>query len=1002
MSLYNEYEAYVQQAIADYGKDIVVLYRCGGFYEIYSIDDGLVDMKKICELLNIQMSRRNKAILEVNRSNTWMAGFPMYALQKFINILVDENFTVVVVDQVTDPPKPKRAITSVISPGTDIQNIHTVDANNLMALYFEENIDFKTKKPLLSMGIAIIDISTGKSKVYEASSNSADAYLALDEAYRLIQVENPREIIFLGCHVPGVISYLEVGNRCIHEKWSSFDPEILKLAYQKQLLQKVFPKHGLLSVIEYLDLERHPTALISFVYLLQFSYRHNDTILQKIHKPDIVEADKHLVLSFNCVKHLNIVSADSRVNNLLSLLNKTQTSIGRRYFREQFMNPIIDTTELENRYDIVDKLMHDSDDGLLDDIQKLLSRVYDVERLARRIHLNLLNPCELVQLNASLQAMLDIKQVMPTPLYTRLCQSDVRPHVTLSALNQLLEDHIDWDEVAKYNLDNISRSFFKKGRFIDVDNEQKELDKNISYFTELVSKVNAFVEFEFFKLDCNQVDGYHLVITSKRYSDCKKKLESFLYKDEYIFRNVSTKASTNALKVLHPQFYKINEAITYSQNELCARIKSCFAEFLTVLSNTHKETMDNLVSSIACIDFYSTVAKVSRQYRYCKPIITDRYDGRSFIEAHDLRHPIIERLCTDTEYVPNDVILGTPDVNGILLYGTNMVGKSAYMKSIGIATIMAQCGMYVPASDFAYFPYTKIFTRIPSGDDLFKGCSTFAVEISELRSILKRADANSLVIGDELASGTESISAISIVGAGISSLYERGSSFIFATHLHDLTSLEKIKGMQRLKVYHLSVLYDEQTRKLVFNRKLQLGQGHTLYGLEVCRALDLGSDFLRTANELRHELLDMHEDLLPTKTSRYNKKLYVDACAVCGEKASEVHHVKHQASADSDGFVGSVHKNTKTNLVNLCEQCHDKVHKQVLRINGYIQTTNGIELDLEHTLEIDTMDVCKKRIQELRDSKSSVSKIRKTLQSEGHEISEYKIRKLLSSMSVNK
>ncbi|MFO0006156.1 MAG: DNA mismatch repair protein, partial [bacterium] len=113
MALYTEYEEYVTKYVSEFGKNTVVLYRCGGFYEIYSIDDGLVDMKNICDLLNIQMSRRNKSILEVNRVNTLMAGFPAHALQKFVNILVDENFTVVIVDQITEPPKPKRAVTSI-------------------------------------------------------------------------------------------------------------------------------------------------------------------------------------------------------------------------------------------------------------------------------------------------------------------------------------------------------------------------------------------------------------------------------------------------------------------------------------------------------------------------------------------------------------------------------------------------------------------------------------------------------------------------------------------------------------------------------------------------------------------------------------------------------------------------------------------------------------------------------------------------------------------------
>ena len=143
-----------------------------------------------------------------------------------------------------------------------------------------------------------------------------------------------------------------------------------------------------------------------------------------------------------------------------------------------------------------------------------------------------------------------------------------------------------------------------------------------------------------------------------------------------------------------------------------------------------------------------------------------------------LRHPLIEIFQTDIPYIPNDVDLNE---SGILLYGINSAGKSSYMKSVGVNLIMAQAGMFVASESFEYSPYDKIFTRIPGGDNLFKGQSTFVAEICELRSILKYSTNRSLIIGDELASGTESISAISIVAAGIKTLSERKSSFIFAT-----------------------------------------------------------------------------------------------------------------------------------------------------------------------------------------------------------------------------
>jgi DNA mismatch repair protein MutS len=346
--------------------------------------------------------------------------------------------------------------------------------------------------------------------------------------------------------------------------------------------------------------------------------------------------------------------------------------------------------------------------------------------------------------------------------------------------------------------------------------------------------------------------------------------------------------------------------------------------------------------------------------------------------------------------VQNALCIGTPEIGGILLYGTNMVGKSAYMKSLGISIIMAQSGMFVPCEDFMYYPYQHIFTRIPSGDDLFKGQSTFAVEISELRNILNRCTRNSLVIGDELASGTESISAVSIVAAGIIQLNSKNASFVFATHLHDLPKLEKIKSIQTLKIYHLSVSYDEVGKKLVFDRILKPGQGSTLYGLEVCRALDLNREFLRLANECRQELCNIEPDILSTKQSRYNSAQFLDVCSICKSPAQEVHHIQQQKNADQVGFIGSMHKNARSNLMNVCQQCHDDIHNGSIDVNGYVQTTDGVELKLSR-VKLEHIDsFVQSRVLEMKFKGFSIKKIRDAIKdNDGIDITPYRINKIL-------
>ena len=228
------------------------------------------------------------------------------------------------------------------------------------------------------------------------------------------------------------------------------------------------------------------------------------------------------------------------------------------------------------------------------------------------------------------------------------------------------------------------------------------------------------------------------------------------------------------------------------------------------------------------------------------------------------------------------VVLGDGKTDGILLYGTNAVGKTSFIRALGIAVIMAQSGLYVPCSSFNYMPYKYIFTRIIGNDNIFKGLSTFAVEMSELRTILKLADNNSLILGDELCSGTETLSAISIFVAGIQQLHRSRSSFIFATHLHEIVDYNEITTLSSVKQKHMEVIYNKEKDMLIYDRKLKDGPGNSMYGLEVCKSLSLPQDFLDAAYEIRMKYHPETRSILSLKTSRYNSKKIVGMCEKCG------------------------------------------------------------------------------------------------------------------------
>lgn len=356
-----------------------------------------------------------------------------------------------------------------------------------------------------------------------------------------------------------------------------------------------------------------------------------------------------------------------------------------------------------------------------------------------------------------------------------------------------------------------------------------------------------------------------------------------------------------------------------------------------------------------------------------------------------LRHPVVEALNTRVPHVANDVHLGHNDARGMLLYGMNAAGKSCLMKATALAVVMAQAGMFTACDVMRVdVPFRKVLTRIRSRDDIVRGQSTFMVEMSELRDILRRCDARSLVIGDEVCSGTESTSALAIVGASIRRLLARGAPFVFATHLHELPSLLRSMKMATpvdgLRVCHLRVKYDARAQTLVYDRKLCEGQGPTVYGLEVCKSLDMQSEFLDDAHAIRRVITGTPHRIggeeTPAKTSRYNAAVVMGMCGVCrSRQASETHHIAPQADADAEGYVLSsvddggserrgigrgedgggggggdkeavdlrhaFHKNIAFNLVPLCDECHLGVHAGRLQILGYEQTSSGVRLRCE-------------------------------------------------------
>ena len=968
--LIDDYLEYQLKYNNKYGDKTVILMQVGSFFECYAIDNPMEkinvnNLNRICDLMNIQISRKNKNIIENSRSNPLMAGFPLLAIEKFIQILMNNGYTVVLIEQVTEPPEPERKVTNIFSPGTSINYISNDETSNLLSIYIEAVNDIKSHKEIICVGLSIIDLTTGKNIIYETFSKTDDINHSLDEIYRFIQSHNPKEIIINvdSCHLDErkIVNYLELNNRIFHFKDSNkIDKNILNLSYQKNLLKKIFKNHGLLSVHEFLDIEKLKFGCISYISLLQFAYEHNDMIINKIDKPEIWNINKFLILTNDSIRQLNLIDNTFNINNkfnsLYGIVNNTSTSIGKRFLKEKLVNPILDINELNRRYQYIENLKHKDENEIhyFKIIEENLNKIVDIERLHRRMSLLLLHPSDFSSLDIAYQ---NIKNILKNNKVFRTSLKDVLPDDnTIQKFYEFINDYtllFDMNEISKYHLNKIFGSFFNRGQIKDIDNLQDKIHEIKIDMNELSNKLSNFIEknSKFIKIEYNDREGYYLQTTKKRGETLKQsfknmKYSNFKLKNGYEInpKDLDLKFMKDKTKITSEYFNNLSYKLKYNQEKIKNLTTKEYLKKIEYFSNNYIEVLKKICNFIGELDFYKSNAKSSVLFGYNKPFIDESTD-QSFLKVKELRHPIIERIQTENEYIPNDVSLGNGEINGMLLYGCNAVGKSSLMKAIGLNIIMAQAGMYVAAKEFIYYPFHNIFTRINDSDNLFKGQSSFAVEMSELRAILNRSSKNSIVLGDELCSGTESISAQSIFASSVIKLSKRNVNFIFATHLHELNKLTLIKDLDNVKSFHLKVIFDTKNKKLIYDRKIEEGSGPAIYGLEVCKAMDLDTDFLKLANSIRRDLLGIDDTLQDTNLSPYNNKVYVGKCLICNENAVDTHHIKEQKDVDENNMFDHVKKNQESNLVPLCKECHYNTHNGTLKINGYIQTSEGIELD---------------------------------------------------------
>lgn len=893
--LLKKYIMYQTELNSTFKTNCVVLIMNGSFYNIYEFNCPQLKIgcaTQVSQLLNILLTRNNKNKPH-SISNPIMCGMPVNHISRHLSTLVSNNITVAIYNHVDNQNEPKdHELFKIISPSTYIDEESTHSNCILMCILTNKYTCVYTNKTLHSLHISYIDLSTGNNNLVECY----DVNNISSEINKYIQSVNPSEII---TNYSNLKTHILTHN--IEEKKHYNDN-----SYQTTFLSKIFKNNTLLPIIEYLNLENKPDLRVCYLYLLQFAYEHDPNIVTKINKPSFINNNNHLLLNIDAQHELNIFNKSRP--SLFSIVNKTNTKFGERELKYRLFHPIFCINTLNTRYDNISLIL-----PKYKSFKKQLSQICDVEKMFRKLYIHTLSPNSCGSLHNSFEHITNILN----SLNNHFNIDDILIGKWKSFTDYY---HTQFNTNIMVDTTDFKSSFFNTGIYSQIDNLNKvicDIKSSFNHISTLLENdkgVNVTLQ-----------PDQTFKTTKKAWNSIKdetRQIKLKIGKQEIIcklcdFVNIESDKK-NYVKLKCDVVNSLHFNLSEYEEQISRLIKETYYKVCDHIQSNYSDTIRQVVYIITEIDISVCGAEIAKTLNYNKPKLVDV--DTSYFKAKQIRHPIIERINDNEEYIPNDV-----NLENMLLFGLNSSGKSSLLRSIGCNIILAQSGLFVACKSLTYSPYTKLISKIGNSDDLYSGQSTFITEMYELKNILEKSNNKTMVLCDELTSGTETNSSIGIVCSTILKLLENKCSFLFTTHLHEILEFDEINKNKSLCIKHFKIKMEEG--KIGFDRVLRDGSGDTNYGIEIANYLDIQSDFIKMCHNFRNRFIGKNLNILENKRSRYNTKVIVDSCSLCGDnKDLHTHHIREQNEANEDGMIEHFHKNKKFNLLVVCEKCHQKIH----------------------------------------------------------------------------
>lgn len=784
-------------------QDAILFFRMGDFYEMF-----YDDAKIASEVLGITLTSRAHG----KAADVPLAGFPHHALDTYLVKFIKAGYRVAICEQIEDPKQAKgivkRAITEIITPGTAVSDdlLETKRNNYLISIYLSAQ----------QFGIAKIDVSTGEFQVGE---------FKIAELVEKINTIAPAEILLSNKQEQLFSRHHPHGRDCTitqREDWT----------FHFDYAQDQLKDHFATLTLKGFGIDGFTYGICAAGAILAYLKENQREKLVHVNSLGRMSDDDYMLIDSTTRRNLELVQPLNSMNKqgtLLNVIDKTVTPMGSRLFVNWLLYPLNNLRKIQERHAAVQEWVDDTE--LRQSVCETLRRTGDIERLLAKFATGRANGRDARAIRHALAIVQKIKALLKN-----VNASSLKNIATGLDPLQILAEKIDAAITENPPLSIADGGLIKRGYNKELDQLRDIAYSGKDWIARLQQSERDKTGIPSLKVNFNKVFGYYIEVTKPNLS---KVPQHYIRKQTLV----------NAERFITQDLKEYEEKILGAEEKMASIEFDLFNELRQFALSFTTELKKNAQHLGEC-DCLASLAQVAVDNNYRQPEMNNGH----IIDIKEGRHPVVEKLLPPGEqFIPNDVKLDNKIEQIHIITGPNMAGKSTFLRQVGLITVMAQMGGFVPARSAKLGLVDRVFTRVGASDNLAAGESTFLTEMNETANILNNATDNSLILLDEIGRGTSTFDGLSIawsVAEYIHNTPRLAAKTIFATHYHELTELEVI--LPRVRNYNIAVR--EWGDHVVFLRKIVPGSCDHSYGIQVAKLAGLPSAVIERAKEVLQNL----------------------------------------------------------------------------------------------------------------------------------------------------